>query len=58
MYSITTDSSTTTLVLIIEHLGAYGIELTSSSYADGVLSVTTDLPLDNELIEHLELTVS
>jgi hypothetical protein len=58
MYSITTDSSTTTLVLIIEHLGTYGIELTSSNYTDGVLSITTDLPLDSELIEHLELTVS
>ena len=57
-YSTISDHPSSTLVSLIEHFNAYGIEITSSNVANGVLTVTTDTELSSELVEHLDLTVT
>jgi len=57
-YSTMSDHPSSTLVSLIEHFNAYGIEIVSSNVANGVLTVTTDTQLTNELLEHLDLTVT
>ena len=57
-YSTISDHPSSTLVSLIEHFSVYGIEIVSSNVANGVLTVTTDTQLTNELLEHLDLTVT
>jgi hypothetical protein len=57
-YSTISDHPSSTLISLIEHFSVYGIEITSSNVANGVLTVTTDTELSSELVEHLDLTVT
>jgi len=57
-YSTISGHPSSTLISLIEHFNVYGIEITSSNVANGVLTVTTDTQLTNELLEHLDLTVT
>jgi hypothetical protein len=57
-YSTISDHPSSTLISLIEHFNVYGIEITSSNVANGVLTVTTDTELSSELVEHLDLTVT
>jgi hypothetical protein len=55
IYSIATDSPSETLVSLLQHFASEGIEMVSSNLSDGVLTVSTDIALSDDFIEHLGL---
>jgi hypothetical protein len=55
-YTITTEQGTAVLYLVVGHLETMDIVLLESKYENNVLTMTTDVAMPEDQVEHLELT--